>query len=66
MLKIKGKTCMVEEPLHVKQLSLIQAYKIGLKTFLGIFRYGSFAHVPYVRNVPGYIVKVGIKGLGLP
>jgi hypothetical protein len=31
MLKIKGKTNMVEEPSHVKQLSLIHVCKIGLK-----------------------------------
>jgi hypothetical protein len=30
-LKIKGKTCMVENPAHVKQLSLIHMCKIGLK-----------------------------------
>jgi hypothetical protein len=31
MLKSKGKTCMVEEPSHVKQLSQSQVWKIGLK-----------------------------------
>ncbi len=30
MLKIKGKTYMVEEPSHVKQLSLNHLCKIGL------------------------------------
>jgi hypothetical protein len=30
MVKSKGKTCMVEEPLHVKQLSLSNVCKIGL------------------------------------
>jgi hypothetical protein len=30
MFKSKGKTCMVEEPPHVKQLSLNQVCKIGL------------------------------------
>jgi hypothetical protein len=29
--KIKGKTCMVGEPSHVKQLSLNHVCKIGLK-----------------------------------
>jgi hypothetical protein len=33
MLKSKGKTCMVEEPSHVKQLSLIHVCKIGLTTW---------------------------------
>jgi hypothetical protein len=31
MLKSKGKTCMVKEPSHVKQLSLNHVCKIGLK-----------------------------------
>ncbi len=30
MWKSKGKTCMVEEPSHVKQLSLNHVCKIGL------------------------------------
>jgi hypothetical protein len=30
MLKNKGKTCMVQEPSHVKQLSLNHVCKIGL------------------------------------
>ncbi len=33
MLKSKGKTCMVKEPSHVKQLSLNHLCKIGLKLF---------------------------------
>jgi hypothetical protein len=31
MIKSKGKTCMVEEPSNVKQLSLNHVCKIGLK-----------------------------------
>jgi hypothetical protein len=31
VLKSKGKTCMAEEPSHVKQLSLNHVNKIGLK-----------------------------------
>jgi hypothetical protein len=31
VLKSKGKTCMVEEPSHIKQLSLNHVCKIGLK-----------------------------------
>jgi hypothetical protein len=30
--KARGKTCMVEEPSHVKQLSLNHRCKIGLST----------------------------------
>jgi hypothetical protein len=30
-LKSKGKNCMVEEPSHIKQLSLNHVCKIGLK-----------------------------------
>ncbi len=33
MLKIKEKFCMVEEPSHEKQLSLILVCKIGLTSF---------------------------------
>ncbi len=33
MLKSKGETCMVEEPTHVKQLSLNHVCKIGLKPY---------------------------------
>ncbi len=32
VLKSKGKTCIVEEPSHVKQLSLNHVGKIGLIT----------------------------------
>ncbi len=31
-VKKQGKTCMVEEPLHVKQLSLNHMHKIGLRS----------------------------------
>jgi hypothetical protein len=33
MLKSKGKSCMVLDPSHVKQLSLIHVCKIGLKEY---------------------------------
>jgi hypothetical protein len=33
VLKSKGKTSMVEEPSHIKQLSLNHVCKIGLKYF---------------------------------
>ncbi len=34
MLKSKGKTCMAEEPSHVKQLSLNHVCNIGLKSVI--------------------------------
>ncbi len=37
MLKRKGKTCMVEEPSHVKQLSLNHVCKIGLNHAENLF-----------------------------
>jgi hypothetical protein len=43
MLKSKGKTCMVNGPSHVKQLSLIHVCKIEVKMFF-------FLHVWEVWN----------------
>ena len=44
--KIQGKTCMVGEPSHVKQLSLIHVCKIGLKK----------KHIrAYARSILSYI-----------
>jgi hypothetical protein len=37
ILKNKGETCMVQEPSHVKQLSLKHVFKIGLKINATIF-----------------------------
>jgi hypothetical protein len=50
MLKSKGKTCMVEEPSHVKQLSLNHVCKIGLKGQVIIspsyLKYAEYEHEP--------------------
>jgi hypothetical protein len=43
----KGKTCMVEEPLHVKQLSLNQVCKIVLNLVK------DFNKITYFNNGPG-------------
>jgi hypothetical protein len=55
MLKSKGKTCMVEEPSHVKQLSLNYFCKIGLiTTFI------------FADNCSAGMVESGYSYEGLP
>jgi hypothetical protein len=51
MLKSKGETCMVEEPPHIKQLSLNHVCKIGLMLYyinltLSLTAIGTFGHTP--------------------
>jgi hypothetical protein len=48
-LKSKGKTCMVEEPSHVKQLSLNHVCKIGLTFYIDVDSY----NVHIVHYFPG-------------
>jgi hypothetical protein len=56
MLKSKGKTCMVEEPSHVKQLSLNHLCQIGLIT----------AFIYFVDNCSVGMVESGYSYEGLP
>jgi hypothetical protein len=56
MLKSKGKTCMVEEPSHVKQLSLNHVCQIGLIT----------AFIYFSDNCSVGMVESGYSYEGLP
>jgi hypothetical protein len=55
MLKSKGKTCMVEEPSDVKQLSLNQMCKIGLMIRGKVFH---SPRIPGIRPNPVETVNI--------
>jgi hypothetical protein len=51
MLKSKGKTCMVEEPSHVKQLSLNHVCKVGLSLLPYLFSFLLSSTFPRQHNL---------------